>query len=336
MAFEDYTTFVEVDPIDDVTILSSTTIEFTQAYRHHQCYVYKDYGAGNFGNLEHLLEFNITDAQAGNKSSILLWAISNHIMWIRTGTNWDLELTAGRDASGNLRLLIYDIDTANADTYYGPSENAWYYLKIDRTGTTFTVYIYSDSARTVLVDTMTITCSNTTARYLYAAGTVQSSNTSYPYVSGYVARLNIQDNQPPNAPNNPDPGDGETGVSPGNVTIEVDVSDPDGDTMDVYFYDASDDSLIGTDSGVADGGTASVIWASLECGTSYEWYAIADDGALTTSSATFTFETTNCPLDWPLKAKVDNRYKYDKDKGKKYKYREIKGKKYKYEIEKQE
>ena len=52
-----------------------------------------------------------------------------------------------------------------------------------------------------------------------------------------------------------------------NPTLSVDVSDPDGDSMNVSFYDASDDSLIGTDIGVVSGGTAIVSWGSLSEGT---------------------------------------------------------------------
>ena len=73
-----------------------------------------------------------------------------------------------------------------------------------------------------------------------------------------------------------------------NIILSVDVTDPDGDSMDVEFYDASDDSLIAEDTGVASGGTASVTWSSLTTG-SYDWYAIADDGSATTQSDTWSF-----------------------------------------------
>lgn len=73
------------------------------------------------------------------------------------------------------------------------------------------------------------------------------------------------------------------------VTLQCDVSDPDGDSMDVTFYDASDDSTIATDSGVADGGTASVTWSGLTAGNTYNWYAVADDGSATTQSSTWSF-----------------------------------------------
>jgi len=95
---------------------------------------------------------------------------------------------------------------------------------------------------------------------------------------------------------NPSPVDGATGVST-SPTLSVDVSDPDGDSMDISFYDASDDSLIGTDTGVVSGGTASVTWGSLSEGTMYSWYAVANDGSTSTTSSTWSFTSF---LDIPI------------------------------------
>ncbi|MFO7967297.1 MAG: S8 family serine peptidase [Archaeoglobaceae archaeon] len=97
-------------------------------------------------------------------------------------------------------------------------------------------------------------------------------------------------NTAPDAPTNPSPSNGATGVST-SPELSVDVSDPDDDSMDVSFYNASDDSLIGTETGVASGSTASVTWDSLSYSTTYSWYAVADDGAATNTSSTWSFTT---------------------------------------------
>jgi len=105
-------------------------------------------------------------------------------------------------------------------------------------------------------------------------------------------------NYAPNAPFNPSPINGLTKIDL-NPTLSVDVLDPDGDLMDVSFYNASDDSLIGTDFGVSSGNTASVAWSSLSTGTTYNWYAVADDGNSITTSLTWSFTTsyaTNAPF----------------------------------------
>jgi len=70
------------------------------------------------------------------------------------------------------------------------------------------------------------------------------------------------------------------------------VSDPDGDTMDVRFYNASNDQLIGTAYNIPNGGKASIVWSDLSFYTEYRWYVVADDGnGGTTRSSTWSFTT---------------------------------------------
>ncbi|MFO8109882.1 MAG: CARDB domain-containing protein [Thermoplasmata archaeon] len=103
-----------------------------------------------------------------------------------------------------------------------------------------------------------------------------------------VATLSVIDG--PNSPSNPQPADGESGLG-SDVELSVDVAHHAGTSMDVHFYDASDDSLIGTDPNVASGGTASVSWDDLEYGAMYRWYAEADDGEHTIESNVWEFTT---------------------------------------------
>ncbi len=102
-------------------------------------------------------------------------------------------------------------------------------------------------------------------------------------------------NNPPNPPTNPTPADGATDVSI-NPTLSVEVTDPDGDSMNVYFYNATDYSLIGSDTNIPSGGTASVTWPSLSYATSYSWYAVADDTIDDTISSTWSFTTESEPI----------------------------------------
>jgi hypothetical protein len=90
-------------------------------------------------------------------------------------------------------------------------------------------------------------------------------------------------NAGPDSPVNPSPSDGATGVSL-SPTLSISVSDPDGDPMDVSFYNASDDSLIGTDIGVLDNDFASITWSELAEGITYSWYTVVDDGSASTTS----------------------------------------------------
>jgi hypothetical protein len=99
-------------------------------------------------------------------------------------------------------------------------------------------------------------------------------------------------NSAPNPPYNPSPSDGAEDICL-TCPLSVFVSDPDGDSMDVTFYNASDDSVIGTDTSVPSGGIASINnWGPFNLGTTYSWYAVANDGVLDSSpSSTWSFTT---------------------------------------------
>jgi len=98
-------------------------------------------------------------------------------------------------------------------------------------------------------------------------------------------------NDAPYAPINPDPPNRSVGITVP-VTLYVDVYDETGYTVDVYFYDASDDTLIGVDYNVpCDWSTASVIWNDPIMGEIYSWYAIVKDSQFENKSETWIFAT---------------------------------------------
>ena len=97
-------------------------------------------------------------------------------------------------------------------------------------------------------------------------------------------------NTPPNIPSDPEPYDGKLNVNL-NPTLYVFVSDSNNDTMDVYFYNADDDSLIDIDRNITGRGIASVVWLNLDYNTIYEWYVVANDSILENRSETWSFKT---------------------------------------------
>ncbi len=94
----------------------------------------------------------------------------------------------------------------------------------------------------------------------------------------------------PQEPINPDPEDGETGVSI-EPELSVYVEHDAGESMNVSFYDASDDSLIGKDENVASGTRASVPWGNRDYNTTYGWYVKSTDDEITVQSETWSFTT---------------------------------------------
>jgi len=91
------------------------------------------------------------------------------------------------------------------------------------------------------------------------------------------------------------PAHASTSVST-SPTLSVDVYDGDGDPMTVYFYNATSSELIGTTSVAASGSTstATTSWSGLNTGTTYEWYALSNDGSDdSATSSTWSFTTDN-------------------------------------------
>ncbi len=96
-------------------------------------------------------------------------------------------------------------------------------------------------------------------------------------------------NHKPYKPVDETPADGQEDVSI-NPTLSAFVDDPDGDILDVSFYNESD-VLLGTVFGVNSGTYAELALSALEYETWYSWYAVADDGEYTNTSDLFTFKT---------------------------------------------
>ncbi|RLF78975.1 hypothetical protein DRN32_05900, partial [Thermococci archaeon] len=135
--------------------------------------------------------------------------------------------------------------------------------------------------------------------YSFHNYTISSCMGNYVDSSGYVLVQVVggKTNTAPNTPSNPSPSSSTVNVV--DVSLSVDVSDPDGDSLDVSFYDASDDSLIGTDSGVVSGGSASVSWNGLSEGSDYSWYVVVDDGNGGSRQSSTWFFSVNAPPDAP-------------------------------------
>lgn len=100
----------------------------------------------------------------------------------------------------------------------------------------------------------------------------------------------------PNQPSAEDPEDGKTFYNVDDeVALSVLVHDGDGDTLNVTFYNASDDSQIDvTQPNVPSDSRATVTWTGLVVGD-YSWYATAHDGQNTTTSINWSFSISDQP-----------------------------------------
>jgi hypothetical protein len=102
--------------------------------------------------------------------------------------------------------------------------------------------------------------------------------------------VNFTLSQVPNKPTLVAPANGAVGTST-NPTLRVTVTDPDGDSMNVTFYAQGGTQIGSTQTTIANGSTASVIWTGRSYSTTYYWYAVAHDGSTSNQSDTWHFTT---------------------------------------------
>lgn len=167
-------------------------------------YLYYDFGAGHFTDFEFLFtvqcDFNVnyiynyvglsdifgtffTDIVGGGHD---FFGIRIYKSW--NGVDQLLRFLEYADGVGNW-MGAYDCDT-------NPK-----YLKMKRVGTTATLYIYSDAARTVLLDTLTDTCDAQTFRYVLPFLSDEQAGTATPS-DGYHEDFDLQDTPAPTGDKN--------------------------------------------------------------------------------------------------------------------------------------
>jgi len=136
-------------------------------------------------------------------------------------------------------------------------------------------------------------------QYYYRAWSY--NETDNVYSSSNVSATNTTlDNSAPNQGSSPTPSNEtnwyetrwdyyQTAFTSGGQWLNVTVTDPESDTVDVSFY-WSNHTLIGTDSDVAHGNVASISVENLTVYQTYYWYANVTDAEFTTQSEIFWFK----------------------------------------------
>ena len=188
MAYEDLTTFTEVDPSNHWS-QTATRNTGNPIIDVENSYVYKDYGVDYFGDYKHHVDACLTTSGAFlmGRPNIGVWGVTDN-----PGAYEDLtegQIVAFYRINGGTKLYLEDIGNSNNDSYV-IGVGTVYYLIIERSGSTCTCKIYSDSDRTALLDTLSITCQTTLLQYLMAGfaphGTSGSSS-----VTGYSENFDL-------------------------------------------------------------------------------------------------------------------------------------------------
>ena len=169
MAYEDFSAYTETDPNGHISKTSSRVTVTHMTIKEDAC-VYADKTANHFGAT---FKHDITATYVGYSSDdyyaqASVWAVSNTV---DDSYGWD----GNNNQAIHAAFLAYDWilarneESGTEDGYYhSPLSTDPYYCTAERTSeTAFEFRIYSNSARTTLVDTLTLAVTNG-RRYRYA------------------------------------------------------------------------------------------------------------------------------------------------------------------------
>lgn len=204
MAIENFTTYIETDPNSKLTV-TAPKITYSGLNRDEEAHVRYDKGIDYFnGNFEHLEEIRITAAVDGGQC--ITWMLSNVVGDYKTLMNANENALAvfsvGHSGAKKIYILELDGGIEYASVLYTVTVNTTYYLKIKRdesVGTygTIYLYIYSDAARTNLLQTLSVTLhtSKKDFRYIFGAESRDDNNPVYT-ISGWIENLDLQEIPP--------------------------------------------------------------------------------------------------------------------------------------------
>lgn len=197
MAVEDFTTYTEVDSDSSLTVIASR-IDFDTLSRNEEAYVYKDFGIDYWeGDFEFLMDFEITSGVEG--SVVIACLLSNLVddaFGIYNASGDFLGIRLWPAGGGGIQLSEVDGGSFYADTFPTLDLNTRYYLRYKRNESiglygTLICLIYSDSARTVLLDTLSIALHSSKKDFRYKYGSNAWNTGETIALTGDISNLDL-------------------------------------------------------------------------------------------------------------------------------------------------
>jgi len=289
------------------TTIDSTTKKFgagSMRVASNGDHIYKgDSADWDFGSGDFTIDFWYNSGAAQGYCSFGNWAGA-----ATTGFAAMTEFSWGYQFYNNVITFYYSstglwVSGNNVAGASNTADNTWHHLAVERHGNNLN--IFSDGVLKATKDVTGVTLHNSTGNIWI--GVDGSRYWDEIRISKGTARYGGVNFTPPNSeyttgaapdfPSNPSPAHNGTGDG-ADQKLTCYVSDPGSLPMDVEFFNADGDVSLGTDSGVASGGTAKILWEGLTPGNSYSWYAVADNGDATTKSPTWTFTAGERSWEW--------------------------------------
>jgi hypothetical protein len=212
---EDFMTYTEDDSSGLLTV-TSNKIAWSNLTRGDYAAVYKSFGSGHFGDLEHKFTFR-NGTYSGNLTGAVIWSVADDYHSEADMANADngIRATAYRYYSTN--LYFRDESNGNFDEVANMFfNNTTYYITVAQSGTTATFSVYYDPDRTNLRNTASITTSGATYEYLNALCAQEYSGSTI--CDGYLEDLDLQETTATEKTSS-DSGTGQDIKSEGNPTV---------------------------------------------------------------------------------------------------------------------
>lgn len=179
--YEDFTTYTRVEPDAHITVVSPTEITH-DAYRNETAYLYSDKGAAHFGDFVHLVDVKVTNIFNEINPRGIVWMLSNNLNdaqgILASGTQSCLNIYPFMANFGlaDIWLAIDEVHDGarfwQISAAFAMPLNTTRYFKITKTGTAFSVDVYSDAARTLFLFTLSLVLQHDyTFRYIFGCNT---------------------------------------------------------------------------------------------------------------------------------------------------------------------
>ena len=202
MANEDFTTYTEVDDADDITVTSSK-VTATSMQLLVFSYVSDDKGINHFaGDFEHKFTTEFSNA-VGSAGECAAWHLCNTLGGYHYYSGYSRKynhLTIVLMISvPTIQLWENNGSENNVTDDYGGSVSTTYYMTVKRDenvgdyGTAY-LYIYSDSGRTNLLDTLTITL-QAKQDFRYVCVMNAEGYNSIHAINAYTENLDLQEEE---------------------------------------------------------------------------------------------------------------------------------------------
>jgi hypothetical protein len=175
MTTRNLTTYTEVDTAGNrLQNIVSSDYDFVNVPRNEEILLYKDMGAGFIsGDFSHLFDFQADSASNRGFNIVNGWAnIIGNRKDITNAFEDALLFSVNQSGTGLKSLTIQEIDggALYPDSFFSWVPNTRYYTIFERVGALFTSKIYTDSDRTILADTLSLSLHDIVDfRYHYAA-----------------------------------------------------------------------------------------------------------------------------------------------------------------------